>query len=89
MSAKTAKQWGRVWNEEESLVGPEKIPEKLLISAQQAGALYDFPALALSGSDKNSFILASVGFTIHTNFTIHLLISRNLEKMGFLSVLSL
>lgn len=59
-----------VWNEKESLVGLQNVPEKVVISARQAGGLYCFPALKLFGADKNNFISVSAAFTISLNFTI-------------------
>lgn len=59
-----------VWNEKESLVGLQNEPEKVVISASQAGGLYCFPALKLFGPDTNNFISVSAGFTIGLNFTI-------------------
>lgn len=60
-----------VWNGKESLVGLQNVPEKVVISASEAGGLYCFPAaLKLFGPDKNNFISVSAGFTIGLNFTI-------------------
>lgn len=59
-----------VWNEKQSLVGLQNVPEKAVISAGQAGGLYCFPTLKLFRSDKNNFISGSAGFTIGLNFTI-------------------